>query len=102
MNGLGAIPSFGMTLLMMLRDVLPIAAILFGFQILVLRRPIPNLPKVLMGFFYVLLGLTFFLEGLELALEGDRVEIVETRPLSKSKRSFTRRRPASESAAERE
>jgi hypothetical protein len=56
------------TLLSTINDVLPIALILFGFQILVLRRPIPNLPKVLMGFFYVLLGLTFFLEGLELAL----------------------------------
>ncbi len=49
-------------------DVLPIAGIIFGFQILVLRRSIPNLNKVLLGFFYVLLGLAFFLEGLELAL----------------------------------
>ena len=56
------------TLLSTVSDVLPIAAILFGFQFLVLRRPIPNLPKVLIGFLYVLLGLTFFLEGLELAL----------------------------------
>jgi len=56
------------TLVATISDVLPIAAILFGFQLLVLRRPIPNLPKVLMGFFYVLLGLAFFLEGLELAL----------------------------------
>lgn len=56
------------TLVSTVSDVLPIAAILFGFQLLVLRRPIPNLPKVLIGFLYVLLGLTFFLEGLELAL----------------------------------
>jgi hypothetical protein len=56
------------TLVATISDVLPIAAILFGFQLLVLRRPIPNLPKVLIGFFYVLLGLAFFLEGLELAL----------------------------------
>ena len=56
------------TLVATISDVLPIAAILFGFQLLVLRRPIPNLSKVLIGFFYVLLGLAFFLEGLELAL----------------------------------
>jgi hypothetical protein len=56
------------TLLSTISDVLPIAAILFGFQLAVLRKPIPNLPKVLIGFFYVLLGLTFFLEGLGLAL----------------------------------
>jgi len=49
-------------------DVLPIALVIFGFQFLVLRRPIPNLKRMLLGFFYVLAGLAFFLEGLELAL----------------------------------
>lgn len=49
-------------------DVLPILVIIFGFQLLVIRRPIPNLRKVLFGFIYVLLGLAFFLEGLEIAL----------------------------------
>ncbi|TVZ38083.1 uncharacterized protein DUF1538 [Alteromonadaceae bacterium 2753L.S.0a.02] len=51
-----------------IRDVIPIAAIIFGFQFLVIRRPIPALPKVLTGFALVLLGLTFFLLGLEKAL----------------------------------
>ena len=51
-----------------LQDVLPIAVIIFGFQLFVIRRPIPNLGKVLIGFLYVLIGLTFFLEGLEQAL----------------------------------
>ncbi|NOX08129.1 MAG: DUF1538 domain-containing protein [Gammaproteobacteria bacterium] len=50
------------------QDVLPIAVIIFGFQLLVIRRPIPNLGKVCVGFVYVLIGLTFFLEGLEHAL----------------------------------
>ena len=49
-------------------DVLPIAIIIFGFQLLVLRRNIPNLKSVLIGFIYVLIGLTFFLVGLEEAL----------------------------------
>ena len=40
---------FGYTLLGMLRDVLPIAAILFGFQVLVLRRPIKDPACVAMG-----------------------------------------------------
>jgi len=56
------------TLLETVRDVLPIAAILFGFQVLVLRQPIPNLKRVLTGFVYVLVGMAFFLEGLEQAL----------------------------------
>jgi hypothetical protein len=51
-----------------LGDVIPIAGILFGFQILVLRRRIPHLGRVLLGFLLVLLGLTFFLMGLEQAL----------------------------------
>ncbi|HEY5790340.1 MAG TPA: DUF1538 domain-containing protein [Gammaproteobacteria bacterium] len=51
-----------------LRDVLPIAGILFGFQLLVLRERIPNLRRVLLGFVYVLLGLALFLVGLEKAL----------------------------------
>ena len=49
-------------------DVLPIALIIFGFQFLVLRKPIANLRKIVTGFVLVLLGLGFFLEGLEAAL----------------------------------
>ncbi|HEY5716236.1 MAG TPA: DUF1538 domain-containing protein [Psychromonas sp.] len=49
-------------------DVVPIATILFGFQIIVLRKPIANLPRVVLGFAYVILGLSLFLLGLELAL----------------------------------
>jgi hypothetical protein len=49
-------------------DVLPILAILIGFQVLVLRRPIPNLGRILTGFVLVLLGLAFFIQGLEAAL----------------------------------
>jgi hypothetical protein len=49
-------------------DVLPIALIIFGFQFLILRKPIPNLKRILTGFLLVLLGLGFFLEGLEAAL----------------------------------
>ncbi len=49
-------------------DVLPIAVIIFGFQFLVIRKKIPNLKRVLIGFFYVILGLSFFLMGLEQAL----------------------------------
>jgi hypothetical protein len=56
------------SLLATVDDVLPIIGILVGFQVLVLRRPIPNLRRVMLGFILVLLGLAFFLEGLERAL----------------------------------
>ena len=49
-------------------DVLPIAAIIFGFQFLVIRKPIPHLKRTLLGFAYVLVGLALFLIGLEQAL----------------------------------
>ncbi|WP_420895804.1 DUF1538 domain-containing protein [Vibrio ichthyoenteri] len=49
-------------------DVIPIAIILFGFQFAVLRRPITHPAKVVLGFFYVILGLSLFLLGLEMAL----------------------------------
>ena len=49
-------------------DVLPIVLIIFGFQIFVIRKAIPQLKKVAVGFIYVLLGLSLFLVGLEEAL----------------------------------
>ncbi len=49
-------------------DVMPIVIIIFGFQRLVLGKPIANRRKLIIGFVLVLLGLGFFLEGLEAAL----------------------------------
>ena len=55
-------------LLSTVRDILPIIAILLGFQIFVLRKAIPNLRRVIIGFAYVVVGLALFLQGLEQAL----------------------------------
>lgn len=55
-------------LLATLRDVLPIAAIILGFQLFVLRRKPTHLPRLLVGFAMVILGLALFLLGLEQAL----------------------------------
>ena len=51
-----------------LKDVLPIAVIIFGMQFFVIRRPITNAKRVIVGFIAVVVGLTFFLVGLERAL----------------------------------
>ena len=56
------------TLLRTIVDVLPIAAIIIGFQVMVIRRPIAQPRRVFTGFAYVLLGLSLFLLGLEQAL----------------------------------
>ena len=59
---------FSGVLLSTARDILPILVILLGFQIAILRKPIPNLRRVIIGFIYVLVGLALFLQGLEQAL----------------------------------
>jgi hypothetical protein len=50
------------------RDILPIAAVLVTFQLFVLRRPLPNPKRMLLGFTYVFAGLVLFLAGLEHAI----------------------------------
>jgi hypothetical protein len=59
---------FALALLATCRDVLPIAVIIIGFQLWVIRKPLVNPKKTLIGFIYVLLGIAFFLEGLDMAL----------------------------------
>lgn len=49
-------------------DVLPIAAIIFGFQFIVIRKKPANLGQILIGFLWVLIGLSLFLLGLEWCL----------------------------------
>lgn len=51
-----------------LRDVALVAGIIVGFQFLVLRRRLPRPRDALVGFGYVVVGLTLFLAGLEQAL----------------------------------
>ena len=51
-----------------IRDVLPIAIIVIGTQWFVIRKPLPYARKLLVGFFYVVLGMALFLIGLEMAL----------------------------------
>lgn len=63
-----ALLSFMTGLLMTCRDILPIAAIIIGFQVLIIRKPMAHPKKMLIGFGCVLLGVAFFLQGLEMAL----------------------------------
>lgn len=51
-----------------LLDVMPIAVIVLFFQLLVLRRPIANFRRMLIGFAWVIAGLSMFLVGLEKGL----------------------------------
>lgn len=59
---------FGWVFLATVRDVLPIALVILGFQVFVLREPLKNPKRITVGFIYVLLGIALFLKGLEIAL----------------------------------
>ncbi|VAW76480.1 Uncharacterized MFS-type transporter [hydrothermal vent metagenome] len=50
------------------RDLLPVVLVVAFFQLAVLQQPIPNLFELLVGILLVILGLTFFISGLEMAL----------------------------------
>lgn len=55
-------------LLSTVKDVIPIIAIIFGFQFAVIRKVPANLGKIISGFIWVLVGLSLFLLGLEWCL----------------------------------
>ena len=51
-----------------LRDLLPVILVVVFFQLAVLQQPLPNLGQLLFGTLLVVLGLTFFINGLETGL----------------------------------
>ena len=60
--------TFALRMLVSGKDLLPIIVVIAVFQTMVLGQPIPDLASILLGTFLVLLGLTFFVAGLEMAL----------------------------------
>lgn len=51
-----------------LRDLAPIVLVILFFQFLVLQQPLPNVDQIVLGVIFVVLGLTFFIHGLEQGL----------------------------------
>jgi len=51
-----------------LRDLLPILLVILFFQYFVLQQALPNVGQLLLGVVFVILGLTFFIHGLEQGL----------------------------------
>ncbi|MDT8453279.1 MAG: DUF1538 domain-containing protein [Gammaproteobacteria bacterium] len=51
-----------------LRDLLPIILVIGFFQLVVLQQPLENVSVLLTGVFFVVIGLTFFVYGLEMGL----------------------------------
>lgn len=50
------------------RDLTSIIVVIAFFELVVLQQPIPNIWEILTGVFLVMLGLTFFIRGLEMGL----------------------------------
>jgi len=50
------------------KDLIPIVLVVSFFQFIVLRQPFPDLMGILVGLFFVVVGLMLFVEGLELGL----------------------------------
>lgn len=55
-------------LLNSLRDLLPIVGVILFFQFIVLRQPLPGVLDIIIGSLFVVIGLTIFIQGLELGL----------------------------------
>ncbi len=56
------------SLLDSLRDLLPIIAVITFFQLVVLQQPIPNFTDIAIGVVFVVIGLTLFVQGLNMGL----------------------------------
>lgn len=62
------IRAFIQSLLGSIRDLAPIIIVIAFFQLAILRQPIPDLANLLTGIALVTLGLTLFIQGLEMGL----------------------------------
>jgi len=51
-----------------MRDLMPIFLVIVFFQFFVLQQQLPNIAQILLGVLFVVLGLTFFIHGLEQGL----------------------------------
>lgn len=51
-----------------LYDLMPIIVVVSFFQIVILQQPFPNFTEIMVGLFFVVIGLTLFIEGLKIGL----------------------------------
>lgn len=49
-------------------DLLPIVLVIAFFQLVVIRQPLPQIGEVLFGSLLIVLGLSLFIQGLEMGL----------------------------------
>ncbi len=65
-----------------IKDVIPILAVIFLFQFFVIKKPLPHPKKIIVGIILVIIGLYLFIVGLEMGLfplgETMAVQLTET------------------------
>jgi hypothetical protein len=57
-----------MEFVMVVKDVMPILAVIFFFQYVIIKKSVPQLPRIALGILFVILGLYAFIVGLEMGL----------------------------------
>lgn len=57
-----------LALLSSIRDLIPIIVVIAFFQLVVLQQPLPDLANLITGVIFVVLGLSLFIQGLEMGL----------------------------------
>ena len=67
-SGMRIISDIARNLWVAAKNVLPLIAVLVGFQTLVLKKAIPDWRSLSIGLVFVILGLFFFLKGISLSL----------------------------------
>ena len=60
--------TIGISLFDSLRDLMPIIAVIGFFQLVILQQPIPNFFDIMIGILFVVIGLTLFVQGLNMGL----------------------------------
>ncbi len=65
---MGILNKLAKAMLGSMRDLLPIVVVILFFQFVVLQQPLPNVGELALGLVFVVLGLTFFIHGLEQGL----------------------------------
>lgn len=50
------------------KDLLPIVAVISFFQLIIIRQPLPDFSDIFVGSIMVIIGLSMFIQGLEMAL----------------------------------
>ena len=59
---------FAKSLRQSFQDLLPIILVIGFFQLVVLQQPVPNFGQILAGGLMVVMGLSLFVQGLQMAL----------------------------------